>query len=74
MWRIVFSRLLNILIEKAEAPLEDSLSRADAELLRCYRQDIADTVVRKFHCLNMSIIIHFLLSIAGDIFTLYFLV
>ncbi|GBP32829.1 Importin-13 [Eumeta japonica] len=45
VWRVVFTRLLNSLIEKSEAPPDDALSRDDAELLRCYRQDIADTVM-----------------------------
>ncbi|XP_063379356.1 importin-13 isoform X1 [Cydia fagiglandana] len=45
VWRDVFSRLLTILVAKSEAPPDSALSRDDQELLRCYRQDIADTVM-----------------------------
>ncbi|KAI8428800.1 hypothetical protein MSG28_007472 [Choristoneura fumiferana] len=45
IWREVFSRLLTTLVTKSEAPPDSALSRDDLELLRCYRQDIADTVV-----------------------------
>ncbi|XP_013187080.2 importin-13 isoform X1 [Amyelois transitella] len=44
MWRQVFSRLLTTLVSKSEM-LGDSMSWDDQELLRCYRQDIADTVM-----------------------------
>lgn len=47
-WRGLFSRLLNVLIEKSEAPSEENMSRDDAELLRCYRQDITDAVMYCF--------------------------
>ncbi|CAB3243920.1 unnamed protein product [Arctia plantaginis] len=45
VWRPVFSRLLTSLVKKSEAPANLPLSRDDLELLRCYRQDIADTVM-----------------------------
>ncbi|XP_075970336.1 importin-13-like protein cdm [Anticarsia gemmatalis] len=45
VWRPVFSRLLTTLVKKSEAPTDLQLSRDDLELLRCYRQDIADTVM-----------------------------
>lgn len=45
VWREVFSRLLMSLVTKSEAPPDSALSRDDQELLRCYRQDISDTVV-----------------------------
>lgn len=45
VWRTVFSRLLTALVKKSEAPTDIPLSRDDLELLRCYRQDIADTVM-----------------------------
>ncbi|XP_026729425.1 importin-13 [Trichoplusia ni] len=45
VWRQVFSRLLTALVTKSEAPADHALSRDDLELLRCYRQDIADTVM-----------------------------
>ncbi|XP_049866175.1 importin-13 [Pectinophora gossypiella] len=44
VWRDLFSRLLTALVAKSEAH-ESALSRDDLELLRCYRQDIADTVM-----------------------------
>lgn len=45
VWRQVFSRLLTGLVTKSEAPADHALTRDDLELLRCYRQDISDTVV-----------------------------
>ncbi|CAG5035822.1 unnamed protein product [Parnassius apollo] len=45
IWREVFSRLLMALVVKSEAPVDAALSRDDQELLRCYRQDISDTVM-----------------------------
>ncbi|KAJ8732601.1 hypothetical protein PYW07_015200 [Mythimna separata] len=45
VWRQVFSRLLATLVSKSSAPNDVSLSKDDLELLRCYRQDIADTVM-----------------------------
>ncbi|XP_030026704.2 importin-13 [Manduca sexta] len=48
LWKDVFSQLLMILINKSEVPVESALSRDDHELLRCYRQDIADTVMYCF--------------------------
>ncbi|XP_072940741.1 importin-13 [Epargyreus clarus] len=45
VWKEVFTQLLLTLITKAEAPTEQTLSRDDEEQLRCYRQDIGDTVL-----------------------------
>ncbi|XP_047020065.1 importin-13 [Helicoverpa zea] len=45
VWREVFSRLLATLVTKSSAPNDVTLSKDDLELLRCYRQDIADTVM-----------------------------
>lgn len=45
VWLDVFSRLLLALVAKAEAPADCDLSQDDQELLRCYRQDISDTIV-----------------------------
>lgn len=45
VWREVFSRLLTVLVCKSEAPADSAMSKDDLELLRCYRQDIADTLV-----------------------------
>lgn len=44
-WREVFSQLLTVLVVKSEAPSEIKLCKDDLELLRCYRQDIADSLV-----------------------------
>ncbi|KAL0892361.1 hypothetical protein ABMA27_015496 [Loxostege sticticalis] len=52
LWREVFSRLLDALVCKSESPDESTLSRDDLELLRCYRQDIADTVMYCFGILG----------------------
>ncbi|KAI5630766.1 importin-13 [Phthorimaea operculella] len=49
VWRAVFSRLLTALVAKSEAN-ESALCRDDRELLRCYRQDVADTVM---YCYGM---------------------
>ncbi|KAJ2939643.1 hypothetical protein O0L34_g14363 [Tuta absoluta] len=49
VWRAVFSRLLTALVTKSEAN-ESALCRDDKELLRCYRQDVADTVM---YCYGM---------------------
>ncbi|XP_028161077.1 importin-13 isoform X3 [Ostrinia furnacalis] len=51
-WREVFSRLLDALVCKSEAPDDAAMSRDDVELLRCYRQDIADTVMYCFGILG----------------------
>lgn len=48
VWKPVFSRLLTTLVKKSEVPANLSLSQDDIELLRCYRQDVADTVVSKY--------------------------
>ncbi|XP_068630418.1 importin-13 [Battus philenor] len=45
IWQEVFSRLLIALVVKSEAPADSAMSRDDLELLRCYRQDISDTVM-----------------------------
>lgn len=45
VWREVFTQLLLTLVKKSEMPPESVLSKDDQELLRCYRQDIADIVV-----------------------------
>ncbi|CAH2107560.1 unnamed protein product [Euphydryas editha] len=45
LWREVFTQLLMTLIKKSEMPPESALSRDDQELLRRYRQDIADIVM-----------------------------
>ncbi|KAG7299544.1 hypothetical protein JYU34_016505 [Plutella xylostella] len=50
-WRGLFSRLLRALLTKSEAPAEQ-LARDDAELLRCYRQDLADTAMYCFGVLG----------------------
>lgn len=47
VWHEVFTQLLITLIKKSEMAPESALSRDDQELLRCYRQDIADIVVRR---------------------------
>ncbi|KAM3962967.1 LOW QUALITY PROTEIN: importin-13-like protein cdm [Aphomia sociella] len=52
MWREVFSRLLTTLVCKSEMPPDADMSRDDMELLRCYRQDIADTVMYCFGILG----------------------
>ncbi|KPI98006.1 Importin-13 [Papilio xuthus] len=48
VWLDVFSRLLLALVAKAEAPADSTLSQDDQEMLRCYRQDISDTVTYCF--------------------------
>ncbi|KAL4708363.1 hypothetical protein ACJJTC_019599 [Scirpophaga incertulas] len=45
VWREVYMRLLDTLIRKSEAPDDNLLSKDEMELLRCYRQDIADAVM-----------------------------
>lgn len=45
--RPLFAQLLTVLLHKARMPEPSSLALDDAELLRCYRQDIADTTM---HC------------------------
>ncbi|XP_022816371.1 importin-13 [Spodoptera litura] len=45
VWKQVFSRLLETLITKSIAPADADLSKDDLELLRCYRQDTADSVM-----------------------------
>ncbi|CAG9560300.1 unnamed protein product [Danaus chrysippus] len=45
VWYEVFTQLLITLIKKSEMPPESMLSRDEQELLRCYRQDIADIVM-----------------------------
>ncbi|XP_052752608.1 importin-13 [Galleria mellonella] len=52
MWREVFSQLLTTLVCKSEVPADVTLSRDDIELLRCYRQDISDTVMYCFGILG----------------------
>ncbi|XP_004926531.3 importin-13 [Bombyx mori] len=52
VWKEVFSRLLLALVTKSEAAPENNLSKDDLELLRCYRQDIADTVMYCFAILG----------------------
>ncbi|CAG9785207.1 unnamed protein product [Diatraea saccharalis] len=52
IWQTVFTRLLDALVFKSEAPDEQAMSRDDLELLRCYRQDIADTVMYCFGVLG----------------------
>ncbi|KAJ0180029.1 hypothetical protein K1T71_004620 [Dendrolimus kikuchii] len=52
VWREVFSRLLLSLVTKAEMPAESALCKDDMENLRCYRQDIADTVMYCFGILG----------------------
>ncbi|CAH2075140.1 unnamed protein product, partial [Iphiclides podalirius] len=54
VWREVFSRLLMALVAKSEAPADSALSRDDVELLRCYRQDISDTVMYCYSVLGES--------------------
>ncbi|CAH0727885.1 unnamed protein product, partial [Brenthis ino] len=48
VWHEVFTQLLITLIKKSEMPPESALSKDDQELLRCYRQDIADIVMYCF--------------------------
>ncbi|XP_046960638.1 importin-13 [Vanessa cardui] len=48
LWQEVFTQLLMTLVKKSEMPPESALSRVDQELLRCYRQDIADIVMYCF--------------------------
>lgn len=45
VWKQVFSRLLETLITKSIAAPDADLCKDDLELLRCYRQDTADSVV-----------------------------
>ncbi|KAH9641376.1 hypothetical protein HF086_012663 [Spodoptera exigua] len=52
VWKQVFSRLLETLITKSIAPADANLSKDDLELLRCYRQDTADTVMYCFGVLG----------------------
>ncbi|KAF9798564.1 hypothetical protein SFRURICE_008297 [Spodoptera frugiperda] len=44
VWKQVFSRLLETLITKSIAAPDADLCKDDLELLRCYRQDTADSV------------------------------
>ncbi|XP_013134377.1 PREDICTED: importin-13 isoform X2 [Papilio polytes] len=55
VWLDVFSRLLLALVAKAEAPADCDLSQDDQELLRCYRQDISDTITYCFCVLEDNI-------------------
>ncbi|XP_050342429.1 importin-13 isoform X2 [Nymphalis io] len=52
LWQEVFTQLLMTLVKKSEMPPESALSRVDQELLRCYRQDIADLVMYCFMVLG----------------------
>ncbi|XP_045765024.1 importin-13 isoform X1 [Maniola jurtina] len=54
VWHEVFTQLLLALVKKSEMPPESALSRDDQELLRCYRQDIADIVMYCFSILGES--------------------
>ncbi|XP_050557334.1 importin-13 isoform X1 [Spodoptera frugiperda] len=45
VWKQVFSRLLETLITKSIAAPDADLCKDDLELLRCYRQDTADSVM-----------------------------
>ncbi|CAH2266921.1 jg8826 [Pararge aegeria aegeria] len=47
-WHNYFAQLLLTLVKKSEMPSESALSKDDQELLRCYRQDIADIVMYCF--------------------------
>lgn len=55
VWREVFSRLLTVLVCKSEAPADSAMCKDDLELLRCYRQDIADTLVSSCMCTHFYI-------------------
>ncbi|CAH0407640.1 unnamed protein product [Chilo suppressalis] len=52
IWQTVFTRLLDALVCKSEAAEEQAMSTDDLELLRCYRQDVADTVMYCFGVLG----------------------
>ncbi|XP_053603159.1 importin-13 isoform X2 [Plodia interpunctella] len=45
LWREVFSRLLTVMVSKSEMASDTSMTWDEKELLRCYRQDVADTVM-----------------------------
>ncbi|CAH1395384.1 unnamed protein product [Nezara viridula] len=46
----VYERLCEVLLHKSKLPSDiDSLSSADQELIRIYRQDISDTIVYCYH-------------------------
>ncbi|XP_023951807.1 importin-13 isoform X2 [Bicyclus anynana] len=53
-WENYFAQLLLTLVKKSEMPAESALSKDDQELLRCYRQDIADIVMYCFSVLGES--------------------
>ncbi|CAK1553495.1 unnamed protein product [Leptosia nina] len=48
IWKEIFTQVLLALMTKSEMPPESEMTKDDQELLRCYRQDIADAVMYCF--------------------------